>query len=96
MKPKHTSVNISLPPTLRHRLDQKVRKLGSYGSTSEYVRELIRRDLNADENAHLEQLLLEGVRSGPGIKITPQWWKERRAALARHRQGRAKPQRKRA
>ena len=93
MKPKHTSVNISLPPALRTRLDSKVKKLGSYGSTSEYVRELIRRDLGGDATARLEQLLLEGVRSGPGVEATPQWWKERRAVAARHR---AKPQRKRA
>ncbi len=93
MKPKHTSVNISLPPALRQQLDQKVRKLGSYGSTSEYLRELIRRDLGDTADARLEQLLLEGVRSGPGVEATPEWWKARRAIAARQR---PKPQRKRA
>lgn len=52
-------------------------------------------DLGRDANARLEQLLLEGVRSGPGIPVTKQWWKERYAALARHRQERARTHRKR-
>lgn len=36
MKPRIATMNVSLPAPLRARLDEKVQKLGSYGSTSEY------------------------------------------------------------
>ncbi len=89
-------MNVSLPAPLRARLDEKVQKLGSYGSTSEYVRELIRRDLQRDASAHVDALLAEGLASGPAVPVTPEWWKARRAELARHRRERARKQRKRA
>jgi antitoxin ParD1/3/4 len=96
MKARVATMNVSLPAPLRARLDKKVQKLGSYGSTSEYVRELIRRDLHRDVLAHLDQLITEGA-SSPTERVTPEWWKERYAALARHRKERAKKQeRKRA
>jgi len=90
-------MNVSLPAPLRKRLDQKVQELGAYGSTSEYIRELIRRDLARDALSQLDALVTEGVNSGPAVAVTPAWWRDRHAALARHRRDRAKKgQRKRA
>ncbi|HZP66638.1 MAG TPA: type II toxin-antitoxin system ParD family antitoxin [Rudaea sp.] len=56
-----STMNISLPDDLRAFVDQRIRSEG-YGSSSEYMRELIRRDR---DRAQLRQHLLEGVASKP-------------------------------
>ena len=56
------TMNISLPETLRSYVDEQVRVRG-YGTSSEYVRELIRLDL---DRQRLRGLLLEGASSAPG------------------------------
>lgn len=56
-----TTMNISLPESLKAFVDEQVAQR-RYSSTSEYVRELIRRDLDRSE---LRGLLLEGARSEP-------------------------------
>ena len=57
-----TTMNVSLPDELKIFVDERVSHDG-YGSTSEYVRDLIRRDR---ERGHLRDLVLEGANSGPG------------------------------
>jgi len=54
-----STMNISLPDNLKHFVDQQVAARG-YGTSSEYVRELIRRD---KDRQHLRSLLLEGASS---------------------------------
>jgi len=58
-----TTMNVSLPDELRAFVDERVTHDG-YGSTSEYVRDLIRRDR---ERGRLRELVLEGANSGPGV-----------------------------
>ncbi len=94
-KIKVSTMNFSLPPALREQLDQKVQRLGSYSSTSEYLRELVRRDLQRDAIAHVDALLAEGLAS-PTEPVNAAWWKARHEDLARHRREKAKKQRKRA
>lgn len=53
------TMNISLPDGLREFVDGQVER-GVYGTSSEYVRELIRRD---QERLRLRSLLLEGAQS---------------------------------
>lgn len=53
------TMNISLPDNLRDFVDEQVGQ-GGYGTSSEYVRELIRRD---QERLRLRTLLLEGAES---------------------------------
>jgi antitoxin ParD1/3/4 len=84
MKPKLSTVNISLPVPLRQKLEQKVHRLGAYGSTSDYVRDLIRRDLAADAVDQVDQLLIEGLNSGPAVPMDAAWRRARRMALAKH------------
>ena len=55
-----TTMNVSLPDELRSFVDDQVNE-GSYGSTSEYIRELIRHDF---DRRQLRAALLEGAR-GP-------------------------------
>jgi len=54
-------MNISLPDTLKSFVDEQVAERG-FGTSSEYVRELIRKD---QERAHLRGLLLAGIASAP-------------------------------
>ena len=54
-----TTMNISLPGSLKSFVDDQVSGRG-YGSSSEYVRELIRRDR---DRQRLRDLLLEGAES---------------------------------
>ncbi len=54
-----STMNISLPEALKAFVDEQVRD-GSYGTSSEYIRELIRKD---QERRALRGLLLEGASS---------------------------------
>ena len=53
------TMNISLPDSLKSFVDHQVAH-GGYGTSSEYVRELIRKEL---DRAQLRNLLLEGSAS---------------------------------
>ena len=57
-----STMNVSLPDELRSFVDEQVTD-GRYGSTSEYVRDLIRRD---QDRQHLRALLLDGAISASG------------------------------
>jgi antitoxin ParD1/3/4 len=57
-----STMNVSLPEELRSFVDEQVDE-GHYGSTSEYVRALIRRDKDRQQ---LRGLLLAGLGSEPG------------------------------
>ena len=52
-------MNVSLPDELKWFVDSQVSQ-GNYGSTSEYVRDLIRRD---HDRRQLRDALLDGARS---------------------------------
>jgi antitoxin ParD1/3/4 len=54
-----STMNISLPDSLKSFVDDQVAQRG-YGTSSEYVRELIRKD---KDRLHLRGLLLAGVES---------------------------------
>lgn len=56
-----STMNISLPDALRSFVEEQVSGRG-YGTSSEYVRELIRRD---QDRQRLRALLLDGARSAP-------------------------------
>jgi antitoxin ParD1/3/4 len=56
-----STMNISLPDSLKAFVDEQVRQRG-YGTSSEYVRELIRKD---QDRQQLRNLLLAGAASAP-------------------------------
>lgn len=57
-----STMNISLPEGLKAFVDDQVSQRG-YSTSSEYVRELIRRD---QDRQQLRQLLIAGAESKPG------------------------------
>ena len=75
-----STMNISLPETLKSFVDRQVATRG-YGTSSEYVRELIRRDR---DRQRLRGLLLDGADSPP-TAVADRAWFERLRARA-HRQ----------
>ena len=56
-----STMNISLPETLKTFVDEQVSQRG-YSTSSEYVRELIRKD---QDRLHLRGLLMAGASSSP-------------------------------
>lgn len=75
-----TSMNISLPDTMRDYVEQQVHK-GGYSSISEYFRELVRQDQKRQANERLDAMLLEGIDSGTPTEMTSQDWQEIRQAV---------------
>jgi antitoxin ParD1/3/4 len=76
------TMNISLPDSLKTFVDRQVAGRG-YGTSSEYVRELIRRDL---DRQHLRELLLEGASSEATTPVDNRYFDDLRAR-ARVQQG---------
>ena len=72
-------MSFSLPESLRAYIDERVLS-GHYGNTSEYLRDLIRRDQEEQAIKRLRQLITEGVESGP-----PRPLDRRSAAALRNR-----------
>jgi len=76
------TMNISLPDALKDFVDEQVKR--GYGTSSEYVRELIRKD---QERLQLRQLLLAGAASKQGAAADSGYFKglRRRVRAARTR-----------
>jgi antitoxin ParD1/3/4 len=64
-----TTMSFALPDALRSYIDERVRS-GEYGNTSEYLRELIRRDQQAMAARRLRELIADGLASGEGRPAT--------------------------
>ena len=77
-----STMNISLPDSLKDFVDEQVRQRG-YGTSSEYVRELIRKD---QDRLHLRGLLLAGANSSPGTPADGAYFAELRDRVERHAQ----------
>jgi antitoxin ParD1/3/4 len=72
-------MNVSLPAELRSYVEKQVDG-GRYGSTSEYVRELIRRD---QDRQRLRSLLIEGAASEPGPIADERYFAQLRTRVSR-------------
>ena len=75
-----STMNISLPDTLKTYVDEQVTQRG-YGTSSEYMRELIRKD---QECQHLRGLLLEGAASAPAGPANASYFEELRRRVRGH------------
>lgn len=69
------TMNISLTDDLKQFVDEQVAE-HAYASTSEYLRDLIRRQRDI---AKLRGMLLEGVNSGPATPMEPDFFDKMRA-----------------
>ena len=76
-----STMNISLPETLKEFVDEQVAQ-GGYGTSSEYVRELIRKDQG---RLQLRNLLLEGAGSKPCKPVSPEYFNDLRRQATKRR-----------
>lgn len=74
-------MSIAITDELRSYVDERVRS-GEYGNTSEYLRELIRRDRREQAAVRLRSLVADGLESGPARSVDDEYVAElRRRAL---------------
>jgi antitoxin ParD1/3/4 len=73
-------MNVSLPEELKDFVDEQVKR--GYGTSSEYVRELIRKD---QDRLRLRELLLAGAASPPGASADASYFKRLRGRLRTRR-----------
>lgn len=62
-------MSFALPESMREYIDARVRD-GTYGNTSEYLRDLIRRDQDEQAAQRLRDLIADGLASGDGREVT--------------------------
>lgn len=72
-----TTMNISLPEPLKSFVDEQV-ALRGYSTSSEYVRELIRKE---QDRQMLRFLLLDGAASAPGAPVSRDYFDGLRARI---------------
>ena len=72
-----STMNISLPDTLKSFVDEQVSQRG-YGTSSEYVRELIRKD---QDRLQLRDLLLAGAATNPAAPADARYFDGLRARV---------------
>lgn len=58
-------MSFAIPEELRGYIDERVQS-GEYGNTSEYLRDLIRRDRREQAALRLRSLIADGLESGEG------------------------------
>jgi antitoxin ParD1/3/4 len=63
------TMSFALPENMRDYIDARVSE-GNYGNTSEYLRELIRRDQHEQAAQRLRDLIADGLASGEGREAT--------------------------
>lgn len=74
------TMNISLPDSLKADVDSRISE-GGYGTGSEYVRDLIRRDL---DRQMLLRMLLDGASSAPDEQPHEDWIESLRERIRVH------------
>lgn len=63
-----TTMNVSLPLPMKQWVEKQAQS-GRYSNASDYVRDLIRRDQDrAAKIARMQNLVTEGIGSGPGTR----------------------------
>jgi antitoxin ParD1/3/4 len=80
-----TNLTISLSEELRTFIEEQAASAG-YGTASDYLQALVREEQKRKAQERLEELLLEGLESGPATPMTAEDWDEmRRQYDERHR-----------
>ena len=73
------SIELSLSDELSEFVDRRTAECG-FAQAEDYIRDLIQRDL---KRQHVDQLLHDGINSGPGTLLSDEWWANKRESLTR-------------
>ncbi len=73
------TMNVSLPDGLKHFVESQVGERG-YGTSSEFIRELIRRE---QARARLRDLVVDGMTSGAGSELDERYLDDLRDRIHR-------------
>jgi antitoxin ParD1/3/4 len=73
-------MSVSLPSKLKEHVKRRA-EVEHYGTPSDYVRGLIRRDIKRHERKLLESMLLEGLGSGSASPMNSREWSKVRAQV---------------
>ena len=76
-----STMNISLPDELKQFVDQRIQSEG-YGTSSEYMRELIRRDR---DRTQFRQYVLDGMQSPLVGRVDASFFESLRQRVQKHR-----------
>ena len=66
-------LNVSVSEDVREWIEEQVRA-GRYANAGDYVRELIQRERQQQARKHVEDLIREGIESGPATPMTRDDW----------------------
>jgi len=83
------TMNISLPESLKDWVEKQVSKRG-YGTASEFVRDVLRREKEKEAQAKINARLDEAIESGASTPLTTGDWRKIRAEGLRMTGGRRK------
>jgi antitoxin ParD1/3/4 len=75
-----TTLQVTLPETASEFVARQVAS-GDFNNPSEYLTFLIEQARAGTAKRRLDDLLEEGLNSGPPIEFTPQWWRSRKEQL---------------
>lgn len=75
-----STMNISLPQTMKEFVEELIAE-GSYGTASEYFRELVREDQKRKAQERLEAVLVQRLESGKSAPLSKADWTDVRRAL---------------
>lgn len=76
------TLSIEMPDPLRSFVDERVRN-GNYTDEGEYLRDLVRRDREAESAARLRDLIEAGLASGPPRSMSEADWSQLREVALR-------------
>ena len=71
-----SNLHLELSDDARSFVDEQV-ATGRFADAGEFVANLIDQARQHAAHAQVEKLLLEGLDSGPGIEVTPDWWRQK-------------------
>ena len=70
-------MHISLPQPLKQWVDQQVQQKG-FGTASEFVRDMLRRQQEQEVRARVDQKLIDALDAGPFTAMNKKEWQELR------------------
>lgn len=80
MAVSQTSMNISLPESMREWIEERVAAEG-FGTASEYLRALVREDQKRKARKALERKLVDALESGEATEMTQADWAHIRSTV---------------